>query len=107
MPSLDVKLMTKNQDLSFQRHPGPEQEVQHRPDQAASFSHETEALRDTASRTSRIRFPAGTVGGRGVADIAVDHAEKAMIAALVSGDAVEIAHDRSWAPAGLGVGYYS
>src|SRR5215469_6514760 len=61
MPSLDVKLMTKNQDLSFQRHPGPEQEGQHRPDQAASFSHETEALRDSASRTSRIRFPTGTV----------------------------------------------
>jgi len=62
MPSLDVKLMTKNQDLSFQRHPGPEQEGQHRPDQAASFSHETEALRDSASRTSRIRFPIGTGG---------------------------------------------
>jgi len=25
MPSLDVKLMTKNQDLSFQRDPRPEQ----------------------------------------------------------------------------------
>jgi hypothetical protein len=25
MPSLDVKLMTKNQDLSFQQHPRPEQ----------------------------------------------------------------------------------
>src|SRR5215831_2056313 len=60
MPSLDVKLMTKNQDLSFQRHPRPEQEDQHRPDQAVSFSHETEALRDSASRTSRIRFPTGT-----------------------------------------------
>ncbi|MGY3639549.1 hypothetical protein, partial [Bradyrhizobium sp. Lot33] len=52
MPSLDVKLMTKDQDLSFQRDPRPEQYDQHGPDQAVSFSHETEALRDSASHTS-------------------------------------------------------
>jgi hypothetical protein len=31
-----------------------------RPDQAASFSHNIETLRDSASLASRIRFPAGT-----------------------------------------------
>ena len=46
-PSLDVKLMAKDQDLSFQRDPRPEQQDQHRPDQAASFSHEAEILRDS------------------------------------------------------------
>src|SRR4029077_19431883 len=60
MPALDVKLMTKDQDLGFQRDPRPEQQDQHRPDQAVSFSHKTEALRDSASRASRIRFPIGT-----------------------------------------------
>ena len=60
VPPLDVKLMTKDQDLSFQRDPRPEQQDQHRPDQAVSFSHEAEALRDSASRTSRIGFPTGT-----------------------------------------------
>jgi hypothetical protein len=62
MPSLDVKLMTKDQDLSFQRGPRPEQQDQHRPDQAASFSHKTETLRDSASLASRIGFPTGTAG---------------------------------------------
>jgi hypothetical protein len=60
LPSLNVKLMTKDQDLSFQRDPRPEQYYQHRPDQAVNFSHEAEALRDSASRTSRIRFPTAT-----------------------------------------------
>jgi hypothetical protein len=60
MPSLDVELMTKDQDLSLQRGPRPEQQGQHRPDQAASFSHKAEALRDSASAASRIRFPTGT-----------------------------------------------
>ena len=60
MPLLDVKLMTKNQDLSLQRDPRPEQKDQHRPDQAVSFSLETDALRHSASRTSRIRFPTET-----------------------------------------------
>jgi hypothetical protein len=60
MPSLDVKLMTKNLDFSFQRGPRPEPHDQHRPDHAASFSHKTETLRDSASRASRIRFPTGT-----------------------------------------------
>jgi hypothetical protein len=44
MPALDVELMTKDQDLSFQRGPRPEQQDQHRPDQAASFSHKAETL---------------------------------------------------------------
>jgi len=60
IPTLDVKLMTKDQDLSFQRDPRPEQQDQHRPDQAVSFSHKTEALRNSASCASRIRFPIGT-----------------------------------------------
>jgi hypothetical protein len=60
MPSLDVKLMTEDQDLSFQRGPRPEPHDQHRPDHAASFSHKTETLRDSASLASRIRFPTGT-----------------------------------------------
>ena len=60
MPSLDVKLMTKDQDLSFQRGPRPEPHDQHRPDHAASFSHKAETLRDSASLASRIRFPTGT-----------------------------------------------
>jgi hypothetical protein len=63
MPPLDVELMTKDQDLSFQRGPRPEQYDQHRPDQAANFSHKAEALRDSASLASRIRFPTGTAGG--------------------------------------------
>jgi hypothetical protein len=62
MPALDVELMTKDQDLSFQRGPRPEQQRQHRPDQAASFSHKTETLRDSASLASRIRFPTGSGG---------------------------------------------
>src|SRR5258705_10030620 len=33
MPALEVKLITKDQDLSFQRDPRPEQSDQHRPDQ--------------------------------------------------------------------------
>jgi hypothetical protein len=48
MPAPDVKLTTKDQDLSFQRDPRPEQYDQRRPDQAVSFSHNTEALRDSA-----------------------------------------------------------
>jgi hypothetical protein len=38
---------------------------QHRPDQAVSFSHETEPLRDSTSCASRIRFPTGTSGPDG------------------------------------------
>src|ERR1700730_13189933 len=62
VPSLDVKVMTKDQDLSFQRGPRLEQQHQHRPDQAPSFSHKPETLRDSASLASRIRFPTGTGG---------------------------------------------
>jgi hypothetical protein len=60
LTSLDVKLMTKDQYLGFQRGPRPEQSDQRQPDQAASFSHKAEALRDSASVASRIRFPTGT-----------------------------------------------
>jgi hypothetical protein len=59
LTSLDVKLMTKDQYLGFQRGPRPEQSDQRQPDQAASFSHKAEALRDSASVASRIRFPTG------------------------------------------------
>src|SRR6478736_1725231 len=52
--------MTKDQYLGFQRGPRPEQSDQRQPDQAASFSHRAEALRDSASVASRIRFPTGT-----------------------------------------------
>jgi hypothetical protein len=54
--------MTKDQYLGFQRGPRPEQSDQRQPDQAASFSHKAEALRDSASVASRIRFPTGTGG---------------------------------------------
>jgi hypothetical protein len=64
VPLLDVKLMTKDQDFGFQRDPRPEQQYQHRPDQAVSFSHDEEALRDSASRTSGIWFPTGTPSRR-------------------------------------------
>ena len=52
--------MTKDQYLGFQRGPRPEQSDQRQPDQAASFSHKAEALRDSASVASRTRFPTGT-----------------------------------------------
>ena len=52
--------MTKDQYFGFQRGPRPEQSDQRQPDQAASFSHRAEALRDSASVASRIRFPTGT-----------------------------------------------
>ena len=52
--------MKSRRDLSFQRDPRSAQQDQHRPDQAVSFSQETEALRDWASRTSRIRLPTAT-----------------------------------------------
>ena len=51
--------MTKDQYLGG---PRPEQSDQRQPDQAASFSHKAEALRDSASVASRIRFPTGTAG---------------------------------------------
>src|SRR6476469_3930899 len=51
--------MTKDQYLGFQRGPKPEQSDQRQPDQTASFSHKAEALRDSASDASRIRFPTG------------------------------------------------
>jgi len=60
MPSQYVNLMPKDQDLGCQRGPRSEQQYQRRPDQAASFSHKIETLRDSASLASRIRFPTGT-----------------------------------------------
>src|SRR5258708_40360859 len=57
MPSQYVNLMSKDQDLGCQRGPRSDQR---RPDQAASFSHKIETLRDSASLASRIRFPTGT-----------------------------------------------
>jgi hypothetical protein len=81
MPSLDVKLMTKDQDLSFQRGPRPEPRDQHRPDHAASFSHKAETLRDSASLASRIRFPTGTTVDGGLTVIAL--ALKAEPAAII------------------------
>src|SRR5450759_678926 len=61
MPSQYVNLMPKDQDLGCQRGPRSEQYYQRRPDQAASFSHKIETLRDSASLASRIRFPTGTM----------------------------------------------
>jgi hypothetical protein len=60
LTSLDVKLMTKDQYLGFQRGPRPEQSDQRQPEQAASFSHKAEALCDSASVATRIRFPTAT-----------------------------------------------
>jgi len=60
MPALDVKLMTKDQDLSF-NETSDRKISQHRPDQAASFSRKQKTLRDSASRAGRIWFPTGTV----------------------------------------------
>src|ERR1700747_1792674 len=61
MPSQYVNLMPKDQDLGCQRGPRSEQQYQRRPDQAASFAHKIETLRNSASLASRIRFPTGTV----------------------------------------------
>src|SRR3984957_109875 len=60
MPSQYVNLMPKGQELGCQRGPRSEQKYQRRPDQAASFAHKIETLRDSASLACRIRFPTGT-----------------------------------------------
>src|SRR3984957_1665493 len=60
MPSQYVNLMPNDQNLGCHRGPRSEQLYQRRPDQAASFSHKIETLRDSASLASRIRFPTGT-----------------------------------------------
>jgi hypothetical protein len=60
--------MTKDQYLGFQRGPRPEQSDQRQPDQAASFSHKAEALRDSVPVASRIRFPTGTTGYENIRD---------------------------------------
>src|SRR5712671_1219196 len=60
MPALYVNLMPKYQDLGYQRSSRPEQPDQRRPNKAARFPHRTEALRDSASAVSPIRFTTGT-----------------------------------------------
>src|ERR1035438_3372288 len=60
MPALYVNLMPKDQDLGYQRSSRPEQPDQRRPNMAARFPHRTEALRDSASAVSPIRFTTGT-----------------------------------------------
>src|SRR5437588_1160794 len=60
MPALYVNLMPKDQDLGYQRSSRPEQPDQRRPNKAARFPHRTEALRDSASAVSPIRFTTGT-----------------------------------------------
>jgi hypothetical protein len=54
--------MPKDQDLGYQRSSRPEQPDQRRPNKAARFPHRTEALRDSASAVSPIRFTTGTPG---------------------------------------------
>jgi hypothetical protein len=60
MPALYVNLMPKDQDLGYQRSSRPQQPDQRRPNKAARFPHRTEALRDSASAVSPIRFTTGT-----------------------------------------------
>jgi hypothetical protein len=60
MPALYVNLMPKDQDLGYQRSSRPEQLDQRRPNKAARFPHKREALRDSASAVSPIRFTTGT-----------------------------------------------
>jgi len=60
MPALYVNLMPKYQHLGYQRSSRPEQPDQRRPNKAARFPHRTEALRDSASAVSPIRFTTGT-----------------------------------------------
>src|SRR6476469_2516389 len=78
--------MTKDQYLGFQRGPRPEQSDQRQPDQAASFSHKAEALRDSASVASRIRFPTGTPDALRCAPrdkIRLDASERSLVVALL------------------------
>ena len=63
VPSLDVKLMTRIGISASNETPRPRQEDQYRPDHAVSFSHKTEALCNSASPASRIRFPRATATG--------------------------------------------
>jgi hypothetical protein len=63
VPSLDVKLMTRIGISASNETPRPRQEDQCRPDHAVSFSHKTEALCNSASPASRIRFPRATATG--------------------------------------------
>src|SRR6266404_479185 len=66
MPALYDNLMPKDQDLGYQRSSRPEQPDQRRPNKAARFPHRTEALRDSASAVSPIRFTTGTGSHRSV-----------------------------------------
>jgi hypothetical protein len=56
MPALDVKLIDEGSGSQLPTRPATEQYDQRRPDQAVSFSHNTEALRYSASHASRIRL---------------------------------------------------
>src|SRR5471030_2518830 len=77
MPALYINLMPKDQDLGYQRSSRPEQPDQRRPNKAARFPHRTEALRDSASAVSPIRFTTGTgVDDKGHAYIIEDRTAK-------------------------------
>jgi hypothetical protein len=78
MPSQYVNLMPEDQDLGCQRGPRSEQQYQRRPDQAASFSHKIETLRDSASLASRIRFPTGTTGKHHYTGVKSERIERAI-----------------------------
>ena len=55
-----VELVTKRQNLSFQRHSRLEQSDQRQPDQAADISHKAKASPDSSSLASQIGFPITT-----------------------------------------------
>jgi hypothetical protein len=59
MPALDVKLMTKDQDLSFQEARDRNDNTSNDQIRLQALSHSAEALRDSVSRTSRIKFRQG------------------------------------------------
>src|SRR5882724_1392094 len=52
-----IELVTKRQNLSFQRRSRLEQSDQRQPDQAADISHKAKASPDSSSLASQIGFP--------------------------------------------------
>src|SRR6202140_6021548 len=58
--SQHVELMTKRQDLYFQRCSRSEQSDQRQPNQAANISHQPRASPDSTPLASRIEFPTMT-----------------------------------------------
>src|SRR6202140_4646336 len=58
--SQHVELMTKRQDLYFQRRSRPEQSDQRQPNQAANVSHQPRASPNSTPLASRIEFPTMT-----------------------------------------------